>query len=121
MGYIALRNRTPFLALGAPGGRRLTSALVQIVSNIVDHGMSLGDALAAPRIDASGLTVLASTRIPDATRKHLASVGHPIRDVDEEHEPFSYELARPVASMIAKDGRRRGSADPFTIGLAVAK
>jgi gamma-glutamyltranspeptidase / glutathione hydrolase len=118
---VALREGTPLLALGAPGGRRLTSALVQVLSNVVDHGMSIGDAIGAPRIDASGLTVLASTRIPATARERLEDIGHPMLDVDEEHEPFSYEFARPVGAMVGDSGQRRGSADPFTIGVALAR
>ena len=118
---LALRDGQPLLALGAPGGRRLTSALVQILCNVVDFGMTVGEAVAAPRIDASGLTVLASTRISSATRERLAAMGHAISDVEEEHEPFSYELARPIAAMVDDTGRRRGSADPFTVGVAIAR
>jgi gamma-glutamyltranspeptidase/glutathione hydrolase len=118
---LALRDGQPLLATGAPGGRRLTSALVQILSNVVDFEMPVGEAVAAPRIDASGLTVLASTRIPSSTRERLASMGHPMTDVEEEHEPFSYELARPIAAMIDDTGTRRGSADPFTVGVAMAR
>lgn len=39
-----------FLAVGGRGGPRIITSVAQIVLNIIDHRMSLGDAMAAPRI-----------------------------------------------------------------------
>ncbi|UCC26652.1 MAG: gamma-glutamyltransferase [Gemmatimonadales bacterium] len=44
------RDGQPFLALGAAGGGRIPTSIVAAVSRIIDGGMSLEDALAAPRI-----------------------------------------------------------------------
>ena len=38
----------------------------------------------------------------------------------EEHEPFSYEFARPVGVEVTSDGTRRAAVDPLTVGHAVA-
>ena len=38
------------LVLGGRGGPRIISSTLQVVVNVLDHGMSLADALAAPRI-----------------------------------------------------------------------
>jgi gamma-glutamyltranspeptidase/glutathione hydrolase len=40
-------------ALGASGGRRILPAVAQLLSFLVDHGMTLEQAFHAPRIDAS--------------------------------------------------------------------
>jgi len=40
----------PLLVTGARGGPRIITATFQILSNVVDHGMPLGAAVAAPRI-----------------------------------------------------------------------
>jgi gamma-glutamyltranspeptidase/glutathione hydrolase len=42
------------LSLGASGGRRIVSVVVQIASSRADFGMSLEAAFARPRIDVSG-------------------------------------------------------------------
>jgi gamma-glutamyltranspeptidase / glutathione hydrolase len=42
----------PLLALGSAGSRRITSSLVQVVSNVVDRGMLVDEAIAAPRVHA---------------------------------------------------------------------
>jgi gamma-glutamyltranspeptidase/glutathione hydrolase len=47
---IALRNGRPAFALGAPGGSTIITTVLQTTVNHVDLGMSLGDALAAPRL-----------------------------------------------------------------------
>jgi len=121
MGPLLLaRDGEPRLAVGAPGGRRIIDAVVQVVVNVVDRGMAIDDALAAPRIDASGSAVLASERLGpvlDALRER----GHEIVEVREQHAPFSYEFARPVGAEIAGGGERRASADPFTQGHAAAR
>jgi len=40
---------SPFLVLGSAGSARIPGSIVRVVVNVVDHGMSLGDALAARR------------------------------------------------------------------------
>lgn len=47
---MVLRDGEPLLVLGAAGGARIVSAVVQAVLRVVDHGMSLPDALAAARV-----------------------------------------------------------------------
>ena len=47
---MVLRDGEPVLVLGAAGGARIVSAVVQAVLRVVDHGMSLPDALAAARV-----------------------------------------------------------------------
>ena len=38
------------LVLGSGGSKRIRSAIVQVISNVLDHNMALSDALAAPRL-----------------------------------------------------------------------
>jgi gamma-glutamyltranspeptidase / glutathione hydrolase len=38
------------IALGAAGDSRIISAVIQVISRLVDHGMSLVDAVGAPRV-----------------------------------------------------------------------
>ena len=38
------------LVLGSPGGSRITTAVYQVISDVVDQGMSLAEAVAAPRL-----------------------------------------------------------------------
>jgi gamma-glutamyltranspeptidase/glutathione hydrolase len=47
---IVLRDGKPFFALGSPGGASIITTVAQIIVNRVDFGMSLPDAIAAPRL-----------------------------------------------------------------------
>ena len=47
---IVFKNDKPFLALGAAGGSRIPSSIVNVISNVIDKKMSLDDALYAPRV-----------------------------------------------------------------------
>jgi gamma-glutamyltranspeptidase/glutathione hydrolase len=46
---IVLRNGRPWLALGSPGGATIITTVLQILLNRIDFGMSLPQAIAAPR------------------------------------------------------------------------
>ena len=39
-----------FMVLGSPGGTTIIVTVYHVVSNVIDHGMTLADAVAAPRI-----------------------------------------------------------------------
>jgi len=43
------------LVLGSPGGPRIITAVMQVLSNVVDHDMTLAQAVTAPRIHHQGL------------------------------------------------------------------
>jgi gamma-glutamyltranspeptidase / glutathione hydrolase len=47
---IILKNGKPFLVLGAPGGSTITTAVLQVIVNIIDFGMNVQDAIDFPRI-----------------------------------------------------------------------
>lgn len=47
---IVLADGAPLLVLGAAGSSRIPGAIATVISNVVDRGMTLGDAVAAPRV-----------------------------------------------------------------------
>jgi gamma-glutamyltranspeptidase/glutathione hydrolase len=47
---ILLKNGKPFIALGAPGGSRIITAVLQVMLNVIDFGMNVQDAIDFPRI-----------------------------------------------------------------------
>ena len=54
---IVLRDGKPAFALGLPGGIRIFAAAMQGVINLIDHGMSLQEAVEAPRLWTQGYTL----------------------------------------------------------------
>jgi gamma-glutamyltranspeptidase/glutathione hydrolase len=49
------RTGSPLLVIGARGGPRIISGVLQTIVHVIDHGMSLEDAIRAPRIHHQGL------------------------------------------------------------------
>lgn len=47
---IVFKDGVPVLATGSPGGSRIISAVLQMLVNVIDHGMNIADATDAPRI-----------------------------------------------------------------------
>lgn len=47
---ILLKEGKPFLAIGSPGGPRLINAILQVIINVIDHGMNIAEATNARRI-----------------------------------------------------------------------
>ena len=47
---IVLKDGKPFLVTGSPGGSRITTTVLQVIVNVVDRGMSIGEAVASPRV-----------------------------------------------------------------------
>ena len=58
---MVLRDGVPVLALGGAGGGRIPPGVVQVISRMIDDGMDLPQALAAPRVYMSGGTLEAET------------------------------------------------------------
>ena len=47
---IVLKNGKLFMTVGAPGGSRITTAVAQVILNVLDFGMNVQDAIDAPRV-----------------------------------------------------------------------
>jgi gamma-glutamyltranspeptidase/glutathione hydrolase len=89
-----LEDGKPVIALGAPGGRRVVTAMFQTIVNIVDFGMDVQEAIGAPRLHCEGAdpsdpigatdrTVLIDDRVPASVIQDLARRNHDVRPVHE--------------------------------------
>jgi len=47
---ILLKDGRPVVALGTPGGHTITQAVSQMIMNLLDHGMTIEEAVSAPRV-----------------------------------------------------------------------
>jgi gamma-glutamyltranspeptidase/glutathione hydrolase len=73
---IVLRDGKPAWALGLPGGVRIFTSVLQAVVNLIDHGMTLQEAVEAPRIWSQGQELEMEQDIPAAVRDAVAARGH---------------------------------------------
>jgi gamma-glutamyltranspeptidase/glutathione hydrolase len=74
-----------FMVLGTPGGPRIITMVYHVISNVIDHGMSLPQAVAAPRLHHQGLPdriEIEPGGFPPATLDSLRALGHAIFDDD---------------------------------------
>jgi gamma-glutamyltranspeptidase/glutathione hydrolase len=73
-----------FMTLGAAGATRIITAVAQIISDVVDHGMSIQAAISAPRIyrtNTSDYNV--EGRIPVSATNGLTALGHKLLFQDD--------------------------------------
>lgn len=101
------------LVTGARGGPRIISATSQIILNVIDHRMSLADAMSAPRIHHQSLPDSIGVETGGVERSVLArltQMGH-----------YVYELRgiASAASIMRVKGGYEGMDDPRSRGGAV--
>jgi gamma-glutamyltranspeptidase/glutathione hydrolase len=78
---MALRDGKLRYALGLPGGKRIFPSAMQALINLVDHKMSLQEAVEAPRVWTEGNALEVEQGIPDSVRSELAAMGHRVEAV----------------------------------------
>ncbi len=59
---IVFKDGKPVLVLGTPGGSRIITTVLEVIVNFIDHGMTLQEAIDAPRIHHQWL--------PDISRRN---------------------------------------------------
>lgn len=113
---VALEYGVPTVVVGAPGGRRIMDTVLQVLLNVLDFGLGVQDAVAAPLVDTTGPETYIDPRIPEAVRTELAGMGHQLELREREFFPGHY--ARPAAILRSTDGLLHGGADPWDVGVA---
>ncbi|MFH2112244.1 MAG: gamma-glutamyltransferase [Candidatus Bathyarchaeota archaeon] len=115
---IVTEDGAPVLLAGAPGSRRIICRNLQVALNSLEFGMGPQEAVAAATVDSSGAETLVDSRIPSDSIKHLASLGHRVKVVEEG--PGLSAFARPSAIKIDRGtGLIRGGVDLFRRSKAV--
>jgi len=78
---MALRDGKLRYALGLPGGKRIFPSAMQALLNLIDHGMSLQEAVEAPRVWTEGNALEVEQTIPESVRAKLTALGHKVQPV----------------------------------------
>ena len=76
---MALRDGRLIYALGLPGGRKIFPSAWQALINLLDHGMTLQEAVEAPRIWTEGPVLEVEHGIPEKMRQGLSERGHKLQ------------------------------------------
>ena len=75
---MVLQNGEPRYALGLPGGLRIFPSVMQAISNLVDHGMSVQEAVEAPRLWTQGFSVEVEKSVSNDVLAQLRYRGHDV-------------------------------------------
>jgi gamma-glutamyltranspeptidase / glutathione hydrolase len=78
---MVLRDRRVAFALGLPGALRIFPSAMQAIVNLVDHGMTVQEAVEAPRVWTEGGVLELEPGIAQAVADDLAKRGHRIARV----------------------------------------
>jgi len=104
-----------FMVLGTPGGPTIINSVYQVIVNVVDHGMSLVEAVAAPRVHQQALPDLVFYErggLAQATLDGLRTMGYQLRERGRMGDIAAIE--RTAAGWIGvADPRRGGGAVGF--------
>ncbi|MFJ6748483.1 gamma-glutamyltransferase [Streptomyces sp. NPDC091266] len=110
---IVLRDGEPTIAVGSPGGATIITTVLQTLVNRLDLGMSLPEAVAAPRISQRNQAVTeaepAFLRSPE--RKKLDGMGHRFVLAPKAFTP-SPEIGAVAALEFLPHGRISAVAEP---------
>lgn len=75
---MALKEGKLAFALGLPGALRIFPSALQAIVNLIDHRMTLQEAVEAPRVWTEGGVLELEEAIPEAVAQELAARGHRI-------------------------------------------
>lgn len=105
---IILKDGKLFMVVGSPGGSRIITTVLQVISNVIDHKMNIAEAIDAPRFHMQWL--------PDEIRIEKYGMSE---DVKDNLKKMGYKIVtKPVmgdVNAILVDSKARimyGSGDP---------
>ncbi|HEY7561244.1 MAG TPA: gamma-glutamyltransferase [Gaiellaceae bacterium] len=110
---LVLAGGTPRLVVGSAGSIRLRAAILQIVANVVDQGMTVEDAIEAPRVHLEGDVLQLEGGIAPDTADRLEEAGIDVVRWDGRNLYFGGAAAVGVRQggglEAAGDSRRSGA------------
>lgn len=112
MPTIVMKDGKPWIVTGTPGGSTIITSVVQVLVNVIDHGMNIAEATHQPRIyQGASDTLRVEPNFNPDTVAALKAMGHPIT---------SDETMGSEQSIMIDKGLFLGAADPRRPGaLAV--
>lgn len=111
-----LKDGKPYLTIGSPGATRIITTVAQVISNIIDHDMTIQDAIIAPKISQFPTGPLRlEGRIPADVQEGLKAKGHEVEVKGDFDTYFG-----GVQGVLYLEGTKElhGGADPRRDGQA---
>jgi gamma-glutamyltranspeptidase / glutathione hydrolase len=109
---LVFRDGKPVLALGSPGGSTIITTVTQTLINHLDAGLSIADAIAAPRISqrnsATGKDDAEEAFLATPEADELAAIGHTFTEIT----PLNKYIGAATAIEFNADGTITAAAEP---------
>lgn len=110
---VVLEDDAPRIVIGSAGSNRIRSAVLQTIVNTIDHGMSIEDAVRAPRVHFEDGMVQAEPGIDELALEAIQKSGTPVAQWDRINLFFGgcQAVGRDTGGALAGGGDpRRGGA-----------
>lgn len=103
---IVFADGNPWFVTGSPGGSRIITTVLQMIVNVIDHGMNIAEATAAPRIHHQWFPDVLSLEpgISPDTIALLRERGHELQE--------ARSTMGSIQAVAVRDGVFRGASDP---------
>jgi len=113
---IVSRNDQPVMVVGTPGGSRIITAVLHTILNVVDYGMTVQEAIDAPRFHQQWLpeaTNLERFAVSPDTQKLLEAMGHKFGAPQPANHVVAILIGAPsLGGKPVGDNRFYGANDP---------
>jgi len=121
---IVTKGGKPLLVLGTPGGSWIITTVVHTIVNVVDYGMTIQEAIDAPRFHQQWLpeaTTVEPFAISPDTRRILEGMGHKLVDLRPLNQVTAILVGAPqLGGQPVGRNRFYGAIDPrYQSGLAL--
>jgi gamma-glutamyltranspeptidase/glutathione hydrolase len=111
---IILKDGKPFLVLGAPGGSRIITAVLQVMANVLDFHMNVQDAIDFPRVHAQWNNC--RLEVERGVSPDTIAV---LKDMGYEIQPGTPPVIARVEAILINNGWLQGAHDTRGTGKAV--
>jgi gamma-glutamyltranspeptidase/glutathione hydrolase len=102
---IILKNKKPFMVVGASGGPRIITGTLQAILNAIDFGMNAEEAVSMPRFHHQWMPdkLNIEREMPSDVRENLVKKGYQLAISENESV---------VQTILVRDGKITGASDP---------
>lgn len=110
-------DRRPVVALGSPGGSTIITTVLQTLTNHLDRGMPLAEAIAAPRVSQrnTATTQMEPGLWDDPVRQRLEALGHRFARNPEIGAVTGIRLLPDGRWLAAAEKERRGGGSAMVV------
>jgi gamma-glutamyltranspeptidase/glutathione hydrolase len=112
---IVLRHGTPFFTVGSPGGATIITTVLQTLLNRIDFGMTLPDAIAAPRASQT------NSATTSAEPAFISQYGGELQSRFGQQFTSTPEIGAVTGVEFLSDGRLLAAAEPVRRGGGAAE